>query len=44
MGRVPAIVTKQFTDNNGKTIKKQVELFTWEKLDYVKLLKEKFKI
>ena len=44
MGRVPAIVKKKFTDKLGNTLKKEVELFTWEKLDYVDKLKKQFKI
>lgn len=44
MGKTPCKVKKTFTDNNGKTIVKNVELFTWEKLDYVKKLKEIFEI
>ena len=37
-GRDPKIVTKQFADNKIK-----VELFTWEKLDYVDKIKKAFK-
>ena len=44
MGRVPTIVKKTFTDKSGKTIEKDVELFTWEKLDYVEILKKEFKL
>ncbi len=44
MGRKPVFKTKTFTDMNGKTIEKKVELFTWEKLDYVDTLKKEFKI
>lgn len=36
-GRDPKIVTKQFADNKIK-----VELFTWEKLDYVDKIKKAF--
>lgn len=42
MGRKNEVVTKSFTSPDGKTIKKEVELFTWEKLDYVNRLKEEF--
>lgn len=35
MGREPQKVTKTFVAPNGKTKKVNVELFTWEKLDYV---------
>jgi S-adenosylmethionine synthetase len=44
MGRKPEIVEKVFVSPDGKTIKKKVELFTWEKLDYVKKVKQAFKI
>ncbi len=40
MGKTSKVVTKSFTDKNGKSIEKNVELFTWEKLDYVDKLKE----
>ncbi len=42
MGRSPKIVTKTFTDFYGRSIEKKVELFTWEKLDYIDILKQKF--
>jgi S-adenosylmethionine synthetase len=42
MGRTPEIVEKTFTSPDGKTIKKKVELFTWEKLDAVKEVKKVF--
>jgi S-adenosylmethionine synthetase len=44
MGRKPEVVTKEFTSPDGKTIKKKVELFTWEKLDYVSRVKKAFGI
>src|SRR6476469_6329388 len=44
MGRKPEIVEKQFTQPGGKTISKKVELFTWEKLDYVPKVKKAFGI
>ena len=44
MGRLPVIVTKKFRDKSGKNIEKQVELFTWEKLDFVDKLKQEFKL
>jgi S-adenosylmethionine synthetase len=44
MGRKPEIVTKEFSSPDGKTIKKKVELFTWEKLDYVSKVKKAFEI
>ncbi|NTS42232.1 methionine adenosyltransferase [Flavisolibacter sp. BT320] len=42
MGRKPEVVTKEFFSPDGKTIKKKVELFTWEKLDYVAKVKKAF--
>lgn len=42
MGRKPEVVEKVFTSPEGKTIKKKVELFTWEKLDYVTKVKKAF--
>ncbi|MGN6418526.1 MAG: methionine adenosyltransferase [Pseudobacter sp.] len=44
MGRKPEIVEKTFKTPDGKTIKKKVELFTWEKLDYVSKVKKAFAI
>src|SRR6201996_6200240 len=44
MGRKPEIVEKSFTSNDGKAVKRKVELFTWEKLDYVDKVKEAFGI
>lgn len=44
MGRKPEIVEKTFRTPDGKTIKKKVELFTWEKLDYVSKVKKAFGI
>jgi S-adenosylmethionine synthetase len=44
MGRKPAIVEKTFVSPDGKTIKRKVELFTWEKLDYVSKVKKAFGI
>ena len=43
MGRTPRIVKKVFTSNYWPTIEKEVELFTWEKLDYIEKIKEAFK-
>ncbi len=42
MGRKNEIVTKTFSSPDGKKITKKVELFTWEKLDYVEKLKKAF--
>ncbi|MFT3823605.1 MAG: methionine adenosyltransferase [Chitinophagaceae bacterium] len=44
MGRKPEIVEKTFTAPDGKTVTKKVELFTWEKLDYVNKVKKAFGI
>lgn len=44
MGRKPETVEKTFKSPDGKTIKKKVELFTWEKLDYVSKVKKAFGI
>lgn len=42
MGRKPEIVEKSFKSPDGKVVKKKVELFTWEKLDYVSKVKKAF--
>ena len=42
MGRVNETVEKTFFSPDGKSIKKKVELFTWEKLDAVKEVKKTF--
>lgn len=44
MGRVSRIVEKIFTAPDGKQVKKKVELFTWEKLDYVTKVKKAFSL
>lgn len=44
MGRVPQTVTKTFKSADGKIKTMEVELFTWEKLDYVEKVKEAFNI
>lgn len=44
MGRKPEIVEKTFVSPEGKVVKKKVELFTWEKLDYVDKIKKAFGI
>lgn len=43
MGRNPQVVKKVFTSNYWPTVEKEVELFTWEKLDYVDEVKKVFK-
>src|SRR5215204_854606 len=42
MRRKSEIVEKSFSSPDGKVIKKKVELFTWEKLDYVPRIKKAF--
>ena len=42
MGRKNEIVTKTFSEPNGETKTLDVELFTWEKLDYVDKVKNAF--
>ncbi len=44
MGRKSETVTKSFTGSNGEKKTVDVELFTWEKLDFVTKVKEAFKI
>jgi S-adenosylmethionine synthetase len=44
MGRKNEVITKEFKSTDGRVIKKKVELFTWEKLDYVKPVKQAFGI
>lgn len=41
-GRKNETVTKTFTDENGHTVTREVELFTWEKLDRVADIKKAF--
>ncbi len=42
MGRNPEVVTKHFSSPYSGEKSLEVELFTWEKLDYVDLIKETF--
>ena len=44
MGKDPKVIKKEFIDKSGNTIVKEVELFTWEKLDFVDKLKIEFNI
>ncbi|REE08028.1 methionine adenosyltransferase [Winogradskyella pacifica] len=44
MGRQNEVVTKSFEQPNGEPITLNVELFTWEKLDYVDKVKAAFEI
>ena len=40
MGRTNEVVTKTFVDENGKPFSREVELFTWEKLDKVEEIRK----
>lgn len=42
MGRTPKTVTKTFENSNGDSKTVEVDLFTWEKLDYVNKVKTAF--
>ena len=44
MGREPQVITKTFESPYNGKIEKEVELFTWEKLDYVDKVKEAFQL
>ena len=44
VGRTPEVVEKTFVGENGKTFTKQVELFTWEKLNRVDDIRRAFGI
>lgn len=44
MGRTPQVVTKQFGSRYEEPKSIEVELFTWEKLDYVERIKQLFDI
>ena len=44
MGRTPELKTLTFVSGDGKETQKEVETFTWEKLDYVDQIKEVFKL
>lgn len=44
MGRTPKIVEKVYSSPYWPTIKKEVELFTWEKLDYIEKIQEFFRL
>lgn len=44
MGRDNKVVKKNFVDTSGKTVEREVELFTWEKLDYLDQVKAAFKL
>jgi S-adenosylmethionine synthetase len=42
VGRTNEIVTKSFFDSDGNTYTREVELFTWEKLDRIEQVKAAF--
>jgi S-adenosylmethionine synthetase len=44
MGRQPEVKVKEFTTPGGETKSVEVELFTWEKLDYVDKVKAAFSL
>jgi S-adenosylmethionine synthetase len=44
MGRQSETVTKTFSGNNGDSKTVEVELFTWEKLDYIDQVKKAFNL
>jgi S-adenosylmethionine synthetase len=44
MGRTPEIKTVRFTNPMGESVSHQIETFTWEKLDYIVTIKNKFNI
>src|SRR5690606_38843587 len=44
MGRTPRTVTKTVESSTGETKSLQVDLFTWEKLDYVDAIRKAFSI
>lgn len=44
MGRTPEVKSIEFTDGSGRKIIKEVETFTWEKLDMVDAVRQAFKL
>ena len=44
MGRDPKKIKKTFTNSQGNSIEFSLELFSWEKLDYVDKIKKLFKL
>jgi S-adenosylmethionine synthetase len=44
MGRQPELKTVTLKDGSGNVITKEVETFTWEKLDYVDAVKAAFSL
>jgi S-adenosylmethionine synthetase len=44
MGKKPRTVTKKFESSYFDDVEKEVELFTWEKLDFVDEIKRVFEL
>jgi S-adenosylmethionine synthetase len=44
MGRKNEIIKKEFKSPDGNSLILDVELFTWEKLDFVDKIKSEFKL
>ncbi len=44
MGRQPLTITKTFESPYNGKVSKEVELFTWEKLDYLDIIKKTFQL
>ena len=44
MGRTPEVKTVTFTNPVGESVSHEIETFTWEKLDYIETIKNKFNI
>ena len=44
MGRTPEIKTVTFTNPMGESVSHEIETFTWEKLDYIDTIKNKFNL
>ena len=42
MGRTPEVKTVTFTNPMGESVSHEIETFTWEKLDYIDTIKNKF--
>ena len=44
MGRTPEVKTVTFTNPMGESVSHEIETFTWDKLDYIDTIKNKFNI
>ena len=44
MGRTPEVKNVTFTNPMGESVSHEIETFTWEKLDYIDTIKNKFNI